>query len=120
MAIKSFIQEQVSCAFMMLDDLKTPVVFLAQGEQTYDHLTGEISSVGACTDSIYGVILDTYSALTEEVNGMPTVKTDILFNKVDLPSNYRTFDTVRLESKDHKVVEYKDDGYTVTLTVSVR
>lgn len=120
MSTKAFVQEQVNCAFALLDDLKTPVVFVSQGEQSYNPSTGEVTFIGSCTEDIYGVITDTYSQLTEEVNGMPTVMKDILFNKQDLPTNFSTFDTVRIDAKDHKVVSYKDDGYTITLTASVR
>ena len=118
--MKSFIQQQVKTAFNLIDYLKTPVVFVAQGEQSYNPSTGEVSFSDASSKEIYGVILDTYSKLTEEVNGMPTVMKDVLLNREDLPDNFSTFDTVRIDARDHKVVSYKDDGYTITLTASVR
>jgi len=118
--MKSFIQQQVAFAFDFIDDLKTPVVLLAQGEQSYNPSTGEVVFTEASSEETYGVVIETYSKQLEENNGMPTVLKDILFNRADLPDNFSAFDTVRINGRDHKVVSYKDDGYTITITASVR
>jgi len=120
MSYKSLVQQQVNLAFKAIGDLKTEVSFVSQGEQTYNPTTGEVSSATTTTAGVMGVILSTESSVTDGTGGMPIVVMEVLFNKEDLPEDYGNFDTVELQGSEHKVINFKDDSYTVTLTLSKR
>lgn len=120
MSLRNTVKQNVKLAFDIIGDLKTEMVFKSRGETSYNPASSSVVSSGGETVSLYGVISEVRPEQLRGEGGIPTTLMDLMFNREDLPENFGNFDLVTVNGRDHQVISYFDDGYTVTFTVSVR
>jgi len=120
MSLRSFVESQVDFAFEQIGDLKTMVVFSGKESTEYNHASGEVEISGAAEMVALGVVESNYSTISGE--GHTVYHMDILFNKKEMSSvsKLHTFDHVTVNNTTHPIINFVDDGYTVTVTVSLR
>jgi len=119
MGLRSFVESQVDSAFAQIGDLKTTMTFSGKSGTSYNPETGSVENTGATSMVVGGVIESSYSVITEE--GYTGYHMDLLFNRKEIEvSKLNTFDHVEVNGTSHPIVNFVDDGYTVTATVSLR
>jgi len=116
--MRSFISGKVDMAFDLIGDLKVPVTISGAGVSTYDHATSQTKTTGATSNEVLGFLEKTYSALT--VDGLPIQLRDYLFNKNDIDFEMSVGDSVTVSGDTHPLYSFEDDGFTVTVTVSLK
>ena len=119
MSLRSLVESQVDFAFEQLGDLKTSMTFSGKEETAYNPVSGEVEVTGAVAMTVSGVIESNYSVIGND--GATLYHMDLLFNRKEIEvSALHTFDHVLVNGSTHPIINFVDDGYTVTVTVSLR
>jgi len=120
MSLKHLVEHGVEAAFRALDDLKTEMVFTTKNNPEYNPKTSTVEGTSVSTSVFEGVVINTQSKQVVEVGGIPTKIMEVILNKQDITEDYSKFDSITFNGKAHKIVDYLDDGYSITFTVSAR
>jgi len=119
MSLRNFVKQNVAAAFDLIGDLKTEATLTSEGASGYNPLTSKVEVTNQKTVVAFGVITAEDDILSHG-NDVNSDRMKVMFNRDDIPEDFSTFDTITVQGRSHRVVHYKDDGYTVTYTVSVR
>ena len=119
MSLRNFVKQNVAAAFNLIGDLKTEATLTSEGVSGYNPLTSKVETTGHKTVTAFGVIMTEDNKLTHN-NDVESDLMRVMFNRDDIPEGFSTFDSITIQGRSHRVVYFKDDGYTVTYTVSVR
>ena len=119
MSLRAFVESKVDLAFDLIKDLKTEATLQSKGTTGYNPATSQVETNGGQSVQAFGVITNTENQILEG-NIVDSDTMSIMFKKKDLPEGFRSFDLVIIDGAEHPVVYFKDDGYVVTFTISVR
>ena len=121
MANKNSVDQAIKTAFKLLASFGEEMTFVSKGAESYNPSTGEVESGGGASFKAIGFILKTYTDVSEDIGGIPLVKSDVFFNRQDLEeTGFEQYDELTFNGKTHPIISFQDDGYSVTFTVSVR
>ena len=119
MSLKHIVEHGVEAAFRALDDLKTEMVFTTKSKPEYNPKTSTVDGTSVSTSVFEGVVINTQSKQLDE-RGVPAKVMEVILNKQDITEDYSKFDSITFNGKQHKIIDYLDDGYSITFTVSAR
>ena len=113
MALRDLIKSQVANAFVSLDDIKQPIDFDISNGRSYDFSNGAVTET-SFTVSLEGVIEDiSTNEGKASSNILEGVSARFIINREDLPDVYNKFDTFTTNGVTYKIIEFKDNGYSV-------
>lgn len=116
MAFRNLIQEQVSVAFDILDDLKETVVFYLTTKADYDFELGGVA-VNTRTFTVNAIVefSDKGRGVGDTSDPIEGPRVKLIVDKSSFTEDFSKFDIFRLRSVDYKITKYTDNGFTAEL-----
>jgi len=119
MTLRHTVEHGVEAAFKLLGDLKTEMTFTTRSKPEYNPKTSTVDGTSITTSVFEGVVLNTKSMQVGSSN-VPTKVMEVILNKKDITEDYSKFDSITFRGNSHKIIDYVDDEYSITFTVSAR
>jgi len=113
MDLRDTVETQVAAAFDLLGTLKQSITFSVASNRDYDFDTGEVSesTTSITLDGVVEYITIEGGGASSNVLG--SLQAKFILNKADFLENYNQFDSFTTDGKTYKILEFKDNGYSL-------